>query len=1085
MSRISIPAFTPTAVPERELLARTVGRTEVIDRMLARLRAAAETENRPHVLVVGSRGSGKTHLLRAVSHLARETPELAERLQFVMLPEESHEIVSYADLLYAVVEHLAGQSAAGGGEIVRKGREARGDESQLQRLILGTLAGRVLVLVAENLDRLLSDFGAGGQARFRSFVETSGAVLLFASTPLLSRDLSDHAMPWYGAFHPEHLEELDLDEGTELLKRLAAASPDGEKLVAFLDTDEGRGRLAAMRQLTGGSPRMWIVLAGCMTVENLDALVPVVRALLDELVPYYQERLGSLPGNERKLVVELCRTTEIDADGQVRSVASGLRNVSELAASAGLDRQVVATTLGRLERNGWVRRVKVPGTDGRTSWYELREPMLRHHLQYRDTRGSLLDVIVGFLRAWYAPWEQRLRLAAVEAGSIAERYLSSVVKGDGMALPSDALWAHGDVDDLLIGARASIDGMDSATEAASTHSRLAAIVAEIAALAARDGRHTAAEAAKARLNTVPQESRDIAQIAIQAVLNAGADDDLPVRDKASAGLTAGASASQTAPIRDRVAVGLLAAGWRVRTGDERSGIHEMHALAELIPDNEPALRLTVESALAAAAWRAGSDEAQAMLVRVSEAQAGLLGPNHPDTLVTRERHADGLERHGDPAGAASLFDDLVPAYASVFGDREPRTFRVRAAHARAHARAGGHEVALGLFERLVASAETTLAGHDEQLLSARLWVARETAVTAGAQAALVLERELVRDAIAGLGPAAPITVEVRYLYARHLVDCARHAEAADVLAALAVDLEALLGSRDELTVRVRLAEANAHAHAGRRERALTILSGGPAGHEIASDIGSRAEIDAARLLTLAALGRYAAVIAIGDQVVSDADEAFGSGDHRTRTIAAARSYAYANLGHFAPAVRSALDLYVREVAAGVAAEGSGASFLLTRLAMEAQLDAWGFGTADETLQAARSAVLEIAPQIAIAGWLRHTLTVPPTQIGAAIEHIRLENNSSPQATELMAVGLALTAASGLVPTDQTRVWLRNWPESVRSMISELSTEDIVVALIDVRDGHQDTLAKLPLELRDVIEAALPVVRQLDERFARP
>jgi tetratricopeptide (TPR) repeat protein len=1076
MSRISIPAFTPTAVPEDQLLARTVGRTDVIDRILARLHAAAKTENRPHILVVGSRGSGKTHLLCVVSHLARGTPEIAERLQFVTLPEESHEIVSYADLLYAIVEHLAAQRAGDGGALVRKGRADRGDESRLQRLIVEALANRVLVLVAENLDRLLSDFGQAGQSRFRSFVETSGAVLLLTSTPLLSRELSDHAKPWYGAFHPEHLDELDLDDGAELLKRLAAASDDDE-LVAFLDTDEGRGRLAAMRQLTGGSPRMWIVLAGCMTIDNLDALVPVVHALLDELVPYYQERLGSLAGNERKLVVELSRTTEIGSDGQVRSVASGLRNVSELGESAGLDRQVVATTLGRLERNGWVRRAKVPGTDGRTSWYELREPMLRHHLQYRDTRGTLLDVIVGFLRAWYAPWEQRLRLAAAEAGSIAERYLSSTLAGPGLAQPSDALWAHGELNDLLVSARAWIDDPDGRSAAPSTQSPLAAIVAEVAVLAARRGRETAADAARARVEASPQESHSLVAVVTAGVLDAVVETDATVEEKFIAGLAAGASAATAAPIRDRVAVGLLAAGWRARTGDRQTAIDEMEALIRLVPDDEPALRLTVESALGASLWSAGRDEGHAMLAHARDAQAELLGPNHPDTLVSRERLAQALDKRDSADEAASLLDDLVPAYVEVFGARAPRTYLLRAAQAAAHSRAGEHDVALDLFTRVVADAQAALAATDELLLLARLWVAAETAETAGAEAAVRIEQDVVPAIVEALGPVATIAIHARRMHAHHLFASGLRAEAIEEYAALAAELEARLGVHNELTARARLDEADAHAHSGHAKRALAILDRVPPAREITANLAARAEISTVRMHVLAFLERHSDVIAIADQVLGDADSGFSESEPRTAAIAKARSFAALSLGDHATAVRFAHDLDRREAAAGVAEDTRAAAKLLRALIVVAPLDAWGFGTADETLRAARRTVMEASSETAAVCWLHQTLMLPPSQARTAIAHILAEFSSSPDRS---AAGLIAAAASNVVPTSHTLAWLRAWPDSARSILDE----GVVELLIEARDGRRDGLAKLPSEVRELIDDALAKAPALDELFNR-
>ena len=78
----------------------------------------------------------------------------------------------------------------------------------------------------------------------------------------------------------------------------------------------------------GGLPRLWTILAGCITVDLLDELVPLVLSTLEELVPYYQARLNELSASERKLVVALCRAETLGSRGG--------RTVRDLALTAGV-----------------------------------------------------------------------------------------------------------------------------------------------------------------------------------------------------------------------------------------------------------------------------------------------------------------------------------------------------------------------------------------------------------------------------------------------------------------------------------------------------------------------------------------------------------------------------------------------------------------------------------------------------------------------------------------------------------------------------------------------------------------------------
>lgn len=590
--------------------------------------------DRPHTLVVGPRGSGKTHLLRVVTHEARGDASVTGRLAVVTLPEDAPEIVSYQDLLFSVVERLLDDGHEAAKEILADARGARRDATRLEQVVLRTLGDRVLVLVIENLDRVFQDFGAVGQSRLRSFTENSQQVMLLASTPLLFDAISSHARPWYGAFNVEVLDDLTAEQGGALLEHLAIAAGD-DALAEFLRTPTAHSRLQAVTHLTGGSPRMWTVLAGCVTVELLDELVPLVKALLDELVPYYQERLNSLAGNERKLVVELCRTTDVTADGRMVHTAHGMRTVRELAEICGLDAAVAASSLNRLHDARWVRRSKQPGTDQRTTWYEIREPMLRHHLQYRDSRGELLRVIVSFLREWYSLAEQRQRLAFADPGSLAEEYFRSVL-AENRITSTDAPYDGGDPVALLAGARCWLDEPD-APNAGRVMSRLAALAAEAAALTVIEGAEAARAAADVRLAGSVHDRHELERTAILAAIDSVSrvvDDETAARARVGAGLDAAVGAiSGRADLRDEVALELLAAGWTSRSDpnpDALARLERLRSTASPLEDN--ALRLAVDAERAFALWQTDDESAYDAAIACFEERVRLLGADHPDTV---------------------------------------------------------------------------------------------------------------------------------------------------------------------------------------------------------------------------------------------------------------------------------------------------------------------------------------------------------------------------------------------------------------------------------------------------------------------
>jgi hypothetical protein len=394
-----IRPFTPGYESPALLSDRTVGRDAPLATLVDRLVTAATTGNRAHTLLVGPRGSGKSHLLSVAIHRARQHPEVAQRLMFIRIDEDAVGVTRYFDVLREVLLQLSPNPVGRRTPLPLNPEEA----------ISIALGDRVLVLVIENLDRIFHALGEGGQQDLRSWVENSGQIMVLASTPALFPGVKDRALPWWGNFGISHLDELDLDQGRELLVKLAIESGDLQ-LADFIGTERGKARLKALNAVTGGSPRIWMILSECLTVELLDELVPAVEALLEGLVPYYQQLLWDLSPVEQRLIRVL-------ADGPHQAAT-----VAELAEAAGVGQRVAATTLGRLADISWVRPEKAPQLDQRSTWYRLREPMLRHHFHYRSASDQPLPLIVDILRAWYDPTEHRNQLAGAKPESTIERF---------------------------------------------------------------------------------------------------------------------------------------------------------------------------------------------------------------------------------------------------------------------------------------------------------------------------------------------------------------------------------------------------------------------------------------------------------------------------------------------------------------------------------------------------------------------------------------------------------------------------------------------------------------------------------------
>ena len=145
-------------------------RTRELQGLLDRLRATPDARVPQHVLVTGSRGMGKTTLLRRLALAVEDDPELSRRWVPVTFPEEQYTVSTLAELWRNVLDALADtreRQGASTNELARLDGEIRriGElpTDAQESAALESLAdwmrsnGRRLLLLIDSTDLLLSN----------------------------------------------------------------------------------------------------------------------------------------------------------------------------------------------------------------------------------------------------------------------------------------------------------------------------------------------------------------------------------------------------------------------------------------------------------------------------------------------------------------------------------------------------------------------------------------------------------------------------------------------------------------------------------------------------------------------------------------------------------------------------------------------------------------------------------------------------------------------------------------------------------------------------------------------------------------
>ncbi|PCI22149.1 MAG: hypothetical protein COB67_13595, partial [SAR324 cluster bacterium] len=411
-----ISRYSPSLMSDEALEATFIQRHKLIKRIVGLVCDDVETGSRHFSLLIGPRGVGKTHFIALLHSRLLQKEELQENLLIAWLREEEWGVTTFLDFLLRVIRSLKPESQdpsfpekleAIYDHSVERAEEILGD------LLHEYVGDRLLLVLTENMDDLFNGLKNEGQSKLRAYLQERNFISIVGTSPSLFHGISRQVSPFYGTFRIHHLEKLTIDEAEEMLIKIADYREDTE-LSDFIKTPSGRARVRAIHHLAGANHRIYSILSQFLNRESLDQLVDAFMSTLDDLTPYYQSRMTSLPQQPRKIVELLC-----DLRGAIP--------VKRIAQRCFLKHQTVSSQLKILKEKGYVRSE----TLGRESYYELQEPLMRLCVEVKKNRAEPIRLLVDFLRIWYSLDDLKLSLTTLNKDSWLEReYIQRALKTD-------------------------------------------------------------------------------------------------------------------------------------------------------------------------------------------------------------------------------------------------------------------------------------------------------------------------------------------------------------------------------------------------------------------------------------------------------------------------------------------------------------------------------------------------------------------------------------------------------------------------------------------------------------------------------
>ena len=387
--------------PER-LRQTSVGREHHLDNAIESVRGSLGRKSKHHMLFIGPRGIGKTHLLSRIEDVVQSDEDLSAHAVVVRFPEESNQTLSFADFLIGLCRILK--------DVLKDEPlwtnlfaevETEEDNSKVVDTLVPAIreqnrrSNRTMIVMLENLGEIFTRQIRDKKdiASLRKFLMADNGCLLLASAPLHFQGITDIDQPFYDFFDIQILDSLTFDETVEVIRKNLEWDGRTDTLEFLNDM---RPKLQALYRMTGGNPRLTMMLYELIAHESVTQVQDQFHLLLDRISPFYQSRLNDLPPSQRALLECLARMRDQD------------KTPATIAAQMRMSQQETSSLLKRLSDAHYLCAAENP-KDKRSRLYRIREGFFDIWLAMNLSRSSRkrLPFLLEFFSLFYPSLDAR------------------------------------------------------------------------------------------------------------------------------------------------------------------------------------------------------------------------------------------------------------------------------------------------------------------------------------------------------------------------------------------------------------------------------------------------------------------------------------------------------------------------------------------------------------------------------------------------------------------------------------------------------------------------------------------------------
>jgi len=339
-----------------------------------------------HILLQGKRGMGKTTLMYRVFYEVQKTKAESKILP-VIFNEEQYSVRTLYKFWEQIAIYLEEEK---GYEDLFEKMEAVSEAYDYEERCADLLFSYIdkhqhrLLLLVDNFGEMIYKFSRKDLQRLREVLVTTPTIKIIGGSSVVLESFYKYDQPFFDFFKVAHLAPLKQKDVDTLLLRLGEKR--NEPHIAEI-VNKQKGRVSALRILTGGVPRTIVMLFEIfLDAKQGESMTDLVN-LLDKITPLYKHRMDELPPQQQEIVERLA----LHWDGM---------SVGELVKKTRMKSAAISSQLKYLERSDIVIAQK---TTGKNKYYQIEERFFNiWYLMQHGSRKNQQKVIwlTRFLEFW-------------------------------------------------------------------------------------------------------------------------------------------------------------------------------------------------------------------------------------------------------------------------------------------------------------------------------------------------------------------------------------------------------------------------------------------------------------------------------------------------------------------------------------------------------------------------------------------------------------------------------------------------------------------------------------------------------------